>query len=50
MAPTMKAVRYHGKNDLRYEDIPIPPVEKGQVKVLAYLHSILWKYIDMKPD
>jgi len=33
MAETMKAVRFHGKNDLRYEDIPIPEVKKGQVKV-----------------
>jgi len=33
MAETMKAVRFHGKGDLRYEDIPVPPVKKGQVKV-----------------
>jgi threonine dehydrogenase-like Zn-dependent dehydrogenase len=33
MAETMKAVRFHGKNDLRYENIPIPEVKKGQVKV-----------------
>jgi threonine dehydrogenase-like Zn-dependent dehydrogenase len=33
MVETMKAVRFHGKNDLRYEDIPIPEVKKGQVKV-----------------
>ncbi|KAF2712135.1 sorbitol dehydrogenase [Pleomassaria siparia CBS 279.74] len=29
----MKALRFHGKNDLRYEDIPIPKVGKGQVKI-----------------
>lgn len=30
---TMKAVRFHGKNDLRYEEIPVPKVGKGQVKL-----------------
>ena len=30
---TMKAVRFHGKEDLRYEDIPEPTCGKGQVKV-----------------
>ncbi|PSN68952.1 sorbitol dehydrogenase [Corynespora cassiicola Philippines] len=29
----MKAVRFHGKNDLRYEEIPVPKVGKGQVKL-----------------
>lgn len=29
----MKAVRFHGKNDLRYEDIPVPELGKGQVKI-----------------
>ncbi|KAF2800741.1 sorbitol dehydrogenase [Melanomma pulvis-pyrius CBS 109.77] len=33
MAETMKAVRFHGKNDLRYEDIPVPELGKGQVKI-----------------
>ncbi|CAI6269848.1 unnamed protein product [Periconia digitata] len=33
MAGTMKAVRFHGQRDLRYEDIPIPTVGKGQVKI-----------------
>jgi threonine dehydrogenase-like Zn-dependent dehydrogenase len=33
MAPTMKAVVFHGKGDLRFEDVPIPSVNKGQVKV-----------------
>jgi len=33
MGPTMKAVRFHGQNDLRYEDIPVPNVERGQVKI-----------------
>jgi len=33
MASTMKAVRYHGEKDLRYEDIAVPEVKKGQVKV-----------------
>lgn len=33
MAETMKAVRFHGKNDLRYEDIPVPEVGKDQVKI-----------------
>jgi hypothetical protein len=33
MGATMKAVRFHGKGDLRYEHIPVPNVEKGQVKV-----------------
>lgn len=30
---TMKAVRFHGKNDLRYEDIPNPTCGKGQIKI-----------------
>ncbi|KAF2446847.1 sorbitol dehydrogenase [Karstenula rhodostoma CBS 690.94] len=30
---TMKAVRFHGQHDLRFEDIPVPTVKKGQVKV-----------------
>lgn len=30
---TMKAVRFHGQRDLRYEDIPVPQIRKGQVKL-----------------
>jgi len=30
---TMKAVRFHGKEDLRFEDIPVPKCGKGQIKV-----------------
>jgi threonine dehydrogenase-like Zn-dependent dehydrogenase len=30
---TMKAVRFHGKEDLRFEDIPVPKTGKGQVKI-----------------
>lgn len=30
---SMKALRFHGERDLRYEDIPEPQVGKGQVKV-----------------
>ena len=30
---SMNAVRFHGKNDLRYEKIPIPEVKAGQVKI-----------------
>jgi len=33
MATTMNAVRFHGKHDLRYEEIPIPEVKPGQVKI-----------------
>lgn len=33
MASTMKAVRFHGRKDLRIEDIPVPEVKKGQVKL-----------------
>jgi threonine dehydrogenase-like Zn-dependent dehydrogenase len=29
----MNAVRFHGKHDLRYEEIPIPDVKAGQVKI-----------------
>lgn len=29
----MKAVRFHGKESLKYEDIPVPIVGPGQVKV-----------------
>ena len=28
----MNAVRFHGKNDLRYEEIPVPELKSGQVK------------------
>lgn len=30
---TMKAVRFHGKHDLRYEDIANPTCGKGQIKI-----------------
>jgi len=30
---TMKACRFHGKEDLRVEDVPEPTCGKGQVKV-----------------
>lgn len=30
---TMKAVRFHGKEDLRLEDIPEPTCGKGQIKI-----------------
>ncbi|KAF2424398.1 hypothetical protein EJ08DRAFT_689569 [Tothia fuscella] len=33
MPSTMKALRFHGQKDLRLEEIPIPPVDKGKVKV-----------------
>lgn len=33
MVSMMKAVRFHGQKDLRIEDIPVPEVKKGQVKV-----------------
>lgn len=33
MAATMNAVRFHGKHDLRYEEIPVPEVKPGQVKI-----------------
>jgi len=33
MAGTMKALRYHGRKDLRVDDIPIPECQPGQVKV-----------------
>lgn len=33
MASNMKAVVFHGKNDLRFEDVPVPDVKDGQVKV-----------------
>jgi threonine dehydrogenase-like Zn-dependent dehydrogenase len=29
----MNALRFYGKNDLRFENIPIPIVKAGQVKV-----------------
>jgi NADPH:quinone reductase-like Zn-dependent oxidoreductase len=29
----MKAVRFHGQHDLRYEDVAIPTIKKGQVKI-----------------
>ncbi|KAF1978216.1 sorbitol dehydrogenase [Bimuria novae-zelandiae CBS 107.79] len=29
----MKAVRFHGQRDLRFEDIPVPQTGKGQVKI-----------------
>jgi threonine dehydrogenase-like Zn-dependent dehydrogenase len=30
---SMKALRFHGQRDLRFEDIPVPEVGKGQVKI-----------------
>lgn len=30
---TMKAVRFHGQRDLRLEDVPVPELKKGQVKL-----------------
>jgi threonine dehydrogenase-like Zn-dependent dehydrogenase len=30
---TMRALRYHGAKDLRVEDLPVPAVKPGQVKV-----------------
>jgi len=33
MAETMKAVRFHGKGDLRYEEIPVPELKQGHVKI-----------------
>ncbi|KAF2460517.1 chaperonin 10-like protein [Lineolata rhizophorae] len=33
MVSTMKAVRFHGQKDLRLEDIPVPTLKKGFVKV-----------------
>lgn len=33
MASNMKAVVFHGKNDLRFEDVPVPDVKDGQVKI-----------------
>jgi hypothetical protein len=46
MATTMQAVRFHGKTDIRLEQIPIPVCGKGKVKVcplyamLAYSNAI----------
>ncbi|KAF1962864.1 sorbitol dehydrogenase [Byssothecium circinans] len=42
----MKAVRFHGQNDLRFEDIPVPKVKAGQVKIRPawvgiYLHEYM---------
>ncbi|KAF4576249.1 hypothetical protein EYR36_004226 [Pleurotus pulmonarius] len=30
---TMKAARYYGPGDIRIEDIPVPPLKDGQVKI-----------------
>lgn len=30
---SMKAVRFHGKENLKYEDVPVPVCGPGQVKV-----------------
>ncbi len=29
----MKAARYYGPGDIRIEDIPVPPLKDGQVKI-----------------
>jgi hypothetical protein len=39
MAQTMKAVRLHGAKDLRLDDVPIPEVKIGQVKVTSFSAS-----------
>ena len=60
----MKAVRFHGQHDLRYEDVPIPQVGKDQVKIRLAWVGILrklaavtmltsqhrWLYIDNGPE
>jgi len=40
MEATMKAVRLHGVEDLRLDDLPVPTVNAGQVKV-AYKRNYL---------
>ncbi|CAH0039778.1 unnamed protein product [Clonostachys rhizophaga] len=32
-APTMKALRFHGQKDIRLDDVPIPTVSAGKVKI-----------------
>jgi hypothetical protein len=32
----MKAIRLHGAKDLRLDNVPIPKVKTGQVKVTSY--------------
>jgi (R,R)-butanediol dehydrogenase/meso-butanediol dehydrogenase/diacetyl reductase len=46
----MKALRWHGKRDIRFEDVPEPETEAGQVKVKINLAGVcgtdLKEYID----
>lgn len=37
MSETMKALRFHGKKDLRLEQVPVPKCGPGQVKV-CHIH------------
>ena len=41
MGSTMKAVRFHGKDDVRIEDIPVPPVGEHDVKVMCPDYGVL---------
>ena len=36
----MKALRWYGRNDLRYEEIPEPSPEAGEVKIKVNLAGI----------
>lgn len=53
MGETMQAVRFHGKGDLRYEQIPVPAVGKGQVKVQRPhlgIHNSQLTHAQIKPS
>lgn len=39
--PMMKAVRFHGKGDLRFEEIPEPRVGPSQVKARHHCNSCI---------
>lgn len=38
---TMKAVRFHGKDDIRIEQIPVPKLGHGQVKVSLHTNPFV---------
>ena len=39
---TMKAARWHGKKDVRIEEVEVPEVQPHQVKVAVKIHGNLW--------
>lgn len=46
---TMKAVRFHGKDDIRVEQIPVPKLGHGQVKVSLHIAPFVCRVANTSP-